>query len=299
MNDIPDYLNVHQVAQYLDLNEKKIYNLAKNGAIPATKVTGKWLFPKRLLDRWLLDSSFNGIYNDRLIIAGSDDPLVQFVLSKMALQYASAALIGYTPTNTQQGLLMLEKGHVDVCAIHWGNAQEAKLRHPSLLQRYAQHKNWILLHAFERKQGLIFHPRLIDILNDTRLVFDENLRWARRIKGCNSEKAMTEWLQTQAMSSDALKSVIVCLNERELGSSIAQGAADIGFGSQSCAGEFGLAFHPISNEAFELVIPKNIYFRTLVQDFIVQLKDKETLLKSKTLGGYHFKHAGKHVWNAK
>ncbi|MGL4887864.1 MAG: helix-turn-helix domain-containing protein, partial [Aeromonas veronii] len=49
-------MNVKQVAEYLDLNEKKVYQLANEARIPATKATGKWLFPRSLLDRWLLGS---------------------------------------------------------------------------------------------------------------------------------------------------------------------------------------------------------------------------------------------------
>ena len=70
------FLSVRQAAAYLQLNEKKIYELANQGVIPATRVTGKWMFPRELLDRWMLDSSHSGLLADRLIIAGSDDPLL-------------------------------------------------------------------------------------------------------------------------------------------------------------------------------------------------------------------------------
>ena len=42
------FLSVKQTASYLQLNEKKIYELANQGTIPATKVTGKWMFPREL-----------------------------------------------------------------------------------------------------------------------------------------------------------------------------------------------------------------------------------------------------------
>ncbi|MCB1874115.1 MAG: helix-turn-helix domain-containing protein, partial [Gammaproteobacteria bacterium] len=48
------FMSVHQVAEYLHLNEKKIYALVSEGGIPATKVTGKWMFPRELVDRWVL-----------------------------------------------------------------------------------------------------------------------------------------------------------------------------------------------------------------------------------------------------
>ncbi|WP_036816676.1 substrate-binding domain-containing protein, partial [Photobacterium sanctipauli] len=155
MTTFPEFMNAKQVAEYLDLNEKKVYTLANDGMLPATKVTGKWLFPKAMLDKWLLESCHNGALNDRLLIAGSDDPLLQLIVSDMANKLGSTALVGYTSTGTRQGLAMLSKGHVDMCAIHWGHAEEAALRHPALLQQYAGHKNWVLIHAFERQQGLV------------------------------------------------------------------------------------------------------------------------------------------------
>ncbi|RAJ06359.1 excisionase family DNA binding protein [Aeromonas salmonicida] len=62
-----EFMNVKQVAEYLDLNEKKVYQLANEARIPATKATGKWLFPRSLLDRWLLGSCHEGVMNDRCI----------------------------------------------------------------------------------------------------------------------------------------------------------------------------------------------------------------------------------------
>ena len=48
-----DLLTTEEAADYLRLSERKLYELVANGAVPCTKVTGKWLFPKGALDRWL------------------------------------------------------------------------------------------------------------------------------------------------------------------------------------------------------------------------------------------------------
>jgi len=47
-----DLLTTNEAATYLRLSERKLYELVANGAVPCTKVTGKWLFPKAALDRW-------------------------------------------------------------------------------------------------------------------------------------------------------------------------------------------------------------------------------------------------------
>ncbi len=48
-----DLLTIDEAAAYLRLSERKLYELVSTGGIPSTKVTGKWLFPKLALDRWL------------------------------------------------------------------------------------------------------------------------------------------------------------------------------------------------------------------------------------------------------
>jgi len=52
-----DLMNTRQVAKYLGINEKKIYAMAKARGIPCTRVTGKWVFPKKLIDQWIEKSA--------------------------------------------------------------------------------------------------------------------------------------------------------------------------------------------------------------------------------------------------
>ena len=49
-------LTTLEAATYLRLKERKLYELVSENAIPCTKITGRWLFPKEELDRWLADS---------------------------------------------------------------------------------------------------------------------------------------------------------------------------------------------------------------------------------------------------
>ncbi|MCO0638037.1 helix-turn-helix domain-containing protein, partial [Lutimaribacter sp. EGI FJ00014] len=49
-----DFLTTSEAADYLRLGERKLYELVADNAIPCSKVTGKWLFPRHELDRWVL-----------------------------------------------------------------------------------------------------------------------------------------------------------------------------------------------------------------------------------------------------
>ncbi|MCG2817863.1 MAG: helix-turn-helix domain-containing protein [Actinomycetia bacterium] len=49
----PEIMNVEQLADYLSLGVRTIYNLAHDGEIPGLKVAGTWRFPKAAIDDWL------------------------------------------------------------------------------------------------------------------------------------------------------------------------------------------------------------------------------------------------------
>lgn len=49
-----DLLTSTEAADYLRIKERKLYELVAERQIPCTKVTGKWVFPRAELDRWLL-----------------------------------------------------------------------------------------------------------------------------------------------------------------------------------------------------------------------------------------------------
>jgi excisionase family DNA binding protein len=54
------FLTVAEAAHYLRLNPRSIYLLAQRGAIPASRVTGRWLFPVHLLEDWI-ETSARGV----------------------------------------------------------------------------------------------------------------------------------------------------------------------------------------------------------------------------------------------
>ncbi len=52
-----EMLTTKEVAEYLSINEKQVYRLIKEKKIPATRITGKWLFPKNVIDEWVMASA--------------------------------------------------------------------------------------------------------------------------------------------------------------------------------------------------------------------------------------------------
>ena len=48
-----DIMTIHEVAEYLKLNEKTAYRLASQGEIPGFKVGGSWRFKRQDIERWI------------------------------------------------------------------------------------------------------------------------------------------------------------------------------------------------------------------------------------------------------
>jgi putative molybdopterin biosynthesis protein len=289
------FMSVKQVAAYLHVNEKKIYALVNEGSIPATKVTGKWMFPRELVDRWILTSSHGGLMTDRLVIAGSDDPLMYRVVTAFAKDICAHAQIGYTPTGTRLGLELLEAHRVDVSAIHWGPEKESRMRHPALLQQHKHYRNWVLIRAFAREQGIMVHPSVLRETGDPERLTDARYRWAQRQSGAGTQRFLLE-MSSRAGGARQLNFTTTALTEREAAAAIVMGQADVAPGARAAANESGLAFIPFGWEAFDLALPRNIWFRKLFQDLLNRLTSGDCRRVADMLGGYDFSHSGELIW---
>lgn len=297
-SSLPRFLSVRQVADYLQVNEKKVYALASEGRIPGTKITGKWLFPRDLIDQWLTESSHGGVLTDRLVVAGSDDPLLNRVIARLAENTQAHALVSYTPTGTRLGLSLLAAGRCDVAAIHWGPVEESHLRHPALISQFAEHQQWVMVRAFLREQGLIVSPKVPEKDRNVEALAGHRFRWALRQEGAGSMRFLDEALAKHKLKVSDLNGTVTARSEREAAAAIAMAEADVAPGCHAAATEAGLAFVSTGWEAFDLVLYRAVFFRTLFQKMLDRFKDIDTQSVGVALDGYEFEDLGKLVWAA-
>jgi len=52
-----EWMTVKQVAEYLQMSDDKIYDMAKKGELPAVKIRQQWRFDREELDNWLKSTS--------------------------------------------------------------------------------------------------------------------------------------------------------------------------------------------------------------------------------------------------
>ncbi|MBX2885389.1 MAG: helix-turn-helix transcriptional regulator [Granulosicoccus sp.] len=288
----PAFLTVPELARLLHVNEKKIYQLAGCGEIPGTKITGKWIFPRRLIEDWLLENSHGGVMHDRLLIAGSDDRLVHQTCEQVAIEWQQNALISYSPSGTRHGLRMLDMGKVDACFINWGAIEENARRHLGLLRRYRNHQSWVIVRCLQRSQGLVIHPEHCpatggqDPEHLNQILSNSDLRWAMRQEESGSYRLLADLCASLQKPINELQISTQSHSERSAVSAVNSAQADITCAVQSSATEFQLAYQPVATVALDLVMTRKSYFRTLMQEFIEKLRDGEACAKATSLGGY-------------
>lgn len=293
------FLTAKQLADYLHLNEKKVYGLANEGALPGTKITGKWLFPRELIDKWLMETSHGGVLADRLIMTGADDPLLHRIVVQLTGRLRGRALINYAPTDTRLGLELLGSGRADLCVMHWGPAEESHFRHPALLRDFPKHPLWVMVRAFRREQGLIVRPERLngDGGEPLEALLRSRLRWVFHQEGCGSQRFLQETLARAGWSLNRIEAAHRAASEREAVSLLSRGEADVAPGSRSSAAEFNLAFLPAGWEAVDLVLPRAIYFRHLFQEILQEIGGELPRRLAADLGGYDLSCSGQVVWS--
>ncbi len=151
-----EMLTTDEAAEYLRLSERKLYELVANSAVPCTKVTGRWLFPKAALDRWVLSGLVGGPARTNpppLIVGGSHDPLLEWALRESGSGLASL------PEGSEEGLRRLTRAEVLAAAIHLhrleGDDDEAN---PDTVATTPGLHDAVVIAFARREQGLLVKP---------------------------------------------------------------------------------------------------------------------------------------------
>src|ERR1700749_564632 len=112
-----EFLTTSEAADYLRLGERKLYELVTEGAIPCSKVTGKWLFPRHELDLWVL----SGLARPQGMITADAPPIVggsQDDLLEWSLRESGSGLASLNEGSTR-GVERLLRGEGIAAAIHF------------------------------------------------------------------------------------------------------------------------------------------------------------------------------------
>lgn len=286
-----EIMTTKEVAKYLKVNEKKIYALVQEGKLPHVKIGGKIGFPKELIDKWIIEKTEG---EKDLYIAGSDDPLLRLIIDSFNKE-SNEATVFYAPCGSLKGLELLSRERAKIACCHVLNIEKGDYT-PSYLERHLWRDDYLVIELFKRKQGLLLrkgNPLGIKSLKD---LVSKNASFVNRNKESGTRLLLDFLLKEENIDPASIRGY-----EREVESHIKaglfvlKGLADCTFGIAYVAYLLDLDFIPMFLERFDMVVPKELYFRSSVQSFISYFEQPQILRIAKEHPGYDLENSGRIV----
>jgi putative molybdopterin biosynthesis protein len=296
-----EMLNTKEVARYLGIHEKQVYALIKSKKIPCTRVTGKWIFPKKMIDEWIESHSREGIIQAReksskikgaLLAAGSNDPILDILLTYMKKNHPEFYIFTAN-TGSTEGLTTIGKGYTDIAWTHLLDPKSGEYNIPFIAQHLSDMRV-VVVNLFYRELGLVISPDNPHNIKGFEDLSKEGIRLINRQKGSGTRILLDYNLEKAGISPEAIGGYSEeVFTHFEVGLAVLSGEADVGIATIAVSKLFGLSFLPITKESFDMVLSQETFFAKGVQYFIESLGSKEFRKKVEALGNYDFKDSGK------
>jgi putative molybdopterin biosynthesis protein len=284
-----EFLTTSEAADYLRLGERKLYELVTTAAIPCSKVTGKWLFPRHELDLWVLSGLArpDGMMtaDPPPIVGGSQDDLLEW-----ALRESGSGLASLTE-GTGRGVDRLKRGEVIAAAVHFHSpaipedaADDANV---TAVRTMPGLHDAVLVGVVRREQGLLVAPGNPKQLNSLADVLASRAKMAVRQPGAGAQMLLETLLtRAGAVPKDLRRLEPPCLTGPDLAAAVRSGKADCGIASRAAAKSAGLDFVPLLFENFDLLMRQRSYFQPSMQALIGFLRDRRLKQRATELSGY-------------
>lgn len=299
MNEL---FSTREVARFLNINEKMVYVLVAEKGLPATKVTGKWLFPRHLVEQWVEVNTTNfpqhvnrlQAYQDLLIVAGSNDLLLDRALS-LYNQRNSGHIAVFGNLGSMGGIRALRRNLCHIAASHLLQEDERQYNFDFAVKELEQMP--AVVNFCRREQGILLangNPKGLATVADlgrpgikivnrclgtgTRLLFDQELK-----------KAGVEGGKIEGYAKEVQRHL-------DVGLEVLSARADAGPGIRAVAGLLDLDFIPLRWERFDLMIAKELFFEANIQAFLGLLTEKIFKDLAHEIPGYDLSFSGKMVF---
>ena len=266
-------------------------------------MTGKWLFPRHLVEQWLENQTINypepsgplPPYHGLLIIAGSNDILLDRIISLFNhIHKEHVAVFGNV--GSMGGLKALGRDLCHVASSHLLQEDEREYNF-DFAREELKGKSPVLVNFCRREQGILIakgNPNNISCVSD---LGQPGIKIANRPVGTG-----TRLLLDRELEKAGLKETHIEGYEQEFRSHIdvamevLSGRADAAPAIKPVAGLLGLDFIPLRWERYDLLISKEHFFEQGAQLFLGLLHEPQLRDIANKLDGYDLSLCGKMVF---
>ena len=295
-------MNTRELAKYLGINEKKIYSLISEKGLPATRVTGKWLFQPHLVDRWLERHTDNyppaaatpETYRNLLIITGSNDLLLDQLLELFARRHQLPMPV-FSNLGSMGGIRALKENLCHVCCAHLLEPEGEEYNFSYLEREFGD--TAVVVNFCKRLQAVLVAPGNPKRVKGLADLASGRLRIANRKEGTGTRLLVDRELDRQGVSHDKIPGYDTAFGRHlDVGLEVLAGRADAGLAIAAVASMLGLDHVPVRWERYDFIIRKEVFFSRGVQMLLGLLHDPDFRQIAGGLTGYDLSTSGQVIF---
>jgi excisionase family DNA binding protein len=300
-----EMMNTKEVAHYLGIHEKQVYALIKSKRIPATRVTGKWVFPKKLIEEWIDSNAKTGLEQARkksrgiegaLLASGSNDPILDMLHSYMKKSYPEFYIFSAN-TGSTDGLKALNLGYTDIAWSHLLDPKSGEYNIP-FLSNYLPNVKPVVVNLFHRDLGFVVPSKNPFRIRGFEELTQKGVRLINRQKGSGTRVLLDHHLKRLQIPTSKIQGYErEVYTHFEVGLAILSKEADVGIATIAVSKLLGLPFIPITQESFDMILNQSTFFEKGIQAFIEILNSQGFRSRVERLGSYDFKNSGKILYS--
>ncbi|UCG11574.1 MAG: helix-turn-helix transcriptional regulator [Deltaproteobacteria bacterium] len=295
-------MSTKQAAQYLGINEKKIYSLIGDKGLPGTKVTGKWLFQRHLLDRWLEQNTENyppvestpETYKNLLIITGSNDLLLDQLLELFAKRHRLPLPV-FSNLGSMGGIKALKENLCHICSAHLLEPEGEEYNFAYVEEEFGD--SVVVVNFCKRLQAVLVAPGNPHVVSGLEDLASGRLRIANRKEGTGTRLLLDRELERRGVSDETIPGYDTAFGRHlDVGVEVLAGRADAGLAIAAVGEMLGLDHVPAIWERYDFIVRKDVFFSRGVQMLMALLHDQEFLQMSGRFAGYDLSTSGQVVF---
>ena len=297
-----EMMTAKEVASYLNLNTKKVYQLVNDGLIPAARVGGKLIFPRTLLEEWLYDSARKNLKkesdtHDKILVAIGSNDLVWELIARELIKTPYHLITPYANVGSIEGLMAVSQRLAHLAGIHLLDPITNEYNIP-YLSRYLSGFSITVVNLFYRTQGIITrkgNPKKIKDISD---FCRTDVTIVNRQEGSGTRVLLDTLIDNKGISRKSIKGFDTAVTTHiELAAEIAKGSADAGMGIQAAAQAVDPDFIPLKDERYDIVLLNEYLSLRPVQALFDIIRSDRFRLLLKGMDGYNFRDTGKVFFN--
>lgn len=289
------YLTTSEVATYLRIKERTIYDLVSRKEIPHSRVTGKLLFPRNLIDRWV---EAHLEFQDPMLVApppifgGSSDPLLEWALRESGSGLATLI------EGSSAGLKRLASGQAMAIGLHLGDDPADMLDEAAADSEHASIFDLIVVRWARREQGIVTRAGNPLRLDSLKAIAEQKARFVGRQAAAGTSVLLAKLLEEEGLDASALNMLPhPALTQTDVAIAVVDGQADCGLAIGAVARRFGLDFVPLRHESFDIACRRREFMEGPLQRLFGFARTQDFRDQAAMLGSYDVSSIGEIVYN--